>query len=114
MEQVRIVRKGRKPNDRWLPEHREVLRLTPRDPDIARAKELNKNEHVNGDPGRVVAPRSAPTGRQSENGYESRRDDDLLFPIQASVMAAKAQMRPRASNSSSSSSSSAAATFCSR
>ena len=49
MEQVRIVRKGRKANDRWLPEHREVLPLTPRDPDIARAKELNKNEYVNGD-----------------------------------------------------------------
>ena len=43
MEQVRIVRKGRKANDRWLPEHREVLPLAPRDPDITRAKELNKN-----------------------------------------------------------------------
>jgi hypothetical protein len=49
MQQVRIARKSRKTNDRWLPDHREVLPLDPRDPDVARAKELNKSGCVNGD-----------------------------------------------------------------
>jgi hypothetical protein len=97
MQQVRIVRKGRKANDRWLPEHREVLPLDPRDPDIARVKELNKSGNVNGDRSGCGTTQRAGGTPEVKNGYESRRTNDLLMEGWAQDERAAGVVRRRAS-----------------